>query len=150
MWAAQEFGRRDVSIATLAEVKNARWESSSLPTEAGAKLGKGRLRLVDGIARIVFRRGAEVSLEGPAELELIDSNSCFLHSGALIAHVPELARGFSVGTTHARLIDHGTDFASTVAGMPATTGSSAGPTSRRISRPRPATRRRSGSRRGQG
>lgn len=102
-------GRAD-SIATLVEVKNARWASSALPTEPGSKLGRGRLRLVDGIARVVFRSGAEVSLEGPAELELVGANACFLHTGALVAHVPEPAKGFTVGTAHAQLIDHGTDF----------------------------------------
>ena len=101
---------RNTSVATLADAKEARWESSSVPTEPGAKLGIGRLRLAGGTARIVFRSGAEVSLEGPADLELLAANACFLHSGALVAHVPEPAHGFQVRTESARLIDHGTDF----------------------------------------
>jgi len=101
---------RESSVATLVETKSARWESSSLPTEPGSKLRHGRLRLAEGLAKIVFRSGADVSLEGPAELELIDKNSCFLHSGALVAHVPKPARGFVVATADAHLIDHGTDF----------------------------------------
>jgi len=101
---------RKPTLATLAEVKEARWESSSVSTEPGAKLGVGRLRLAAGTARIVFRSGAEVSLEGPADLELLSSNTCFLHSGALVAHVPEPAHGFQVRMESARLIDHGTDF----------------------------------------
>jgi hypothetical protein len=109
-WSAPSFLRRDESMATLVEVKNARWESSALPTEPGSKLGRGRLRLIDGLARVVFHSGAEVSLEGPAELELVNANACFLHSGALVAHVPEPAHGFVVATAHAKLIDHGTDF----------------------------------------
>jgi hypothetical protein len=109
-WSASSFLRRNESVATLVEVKNARWESSALPTEPGSKLGRGRLRLIDGLARVTFRSGAEVSLEGPAELELVNRNACFLHSGALVAHVPEPAHGFVVATAHAKLIDHGTDF----------------------------------------
>ena len=109
-WSTLHFLPRDESLATLLEVKNARWDSSALPTEPGSKLGRGRLRLVDGLARVIFRSGAEVSLEGPAELELVDANACFLHSGALVAHVPEPAHGFIVATAHAQLIDHGTDF----------------------------------------
>lgn len=97
-------------LATLVETNGARWENSSLPTAPGSPMRTGRLRLADGVARMVFQSGAEVSLEGPAELELTGPNACFLHSGALTAHVPEAARGFTVGTTHARLIDHGTDF----------------------------------------
>lgn len=109
-WGAFAFRASEAPLATLVEVKNARWESSSLPTEPGSKLGRGRLRLVDGLARVIFRSGAEVSLEGPAELELVNANACFLHSGALVAHVPEPAHGFVVATAHAQLIDHGTDF----------------------------------------
>jgi hypothetical protein len=81
-----------------------------LPTNPGAALDRGRLRLIEGVARIVFQKGAEVSLEGPAELELTGPDACFLHRGALVAHVPEPAKGFIVGTKNAQLIDHGTDF----------------------------------------
>jgi hypothetical protein len=97
-------------LATLVETNGARWDNSSLPTVPGAHLRAGRLRLESGVARLVFQSGAEVSLEGPAELELQGPNACFLHTGALTAHVPEQARGFTVSTAHAQLIDHGTDF----------------------------------------
>jgi len=97
-------------LATLVETNGARWDNSSLPTVPGSHLKAGRLRLESGVARLVFQSGAEVSLEGPAELELQGPNTCFLHSGALTAHVPPQAHGFTVATTNARLIDHGTDF----------------------------------------
>lgn len=97
-------------LATLVETNGARWDNSSLPTTPGSPLKAGRLRLESGVARLVFQSGAEVSLEGPAELELQGPNACFLHSGALTAHVPEQAHGFTVATANAQLIDHGTDF----------------------------------------
>lgn len=111
-FAAWWFTPRPVEkpLATLVETNGARWENSSLPTAPGSALRAGRLRLSDGVARIVFQSGAKVSLEGTAELELTGPNACFLHSGALTAHVPEQARGFVVGTANARLVDHGTDF----------------------------------------
>jgi len=97
-------------LATLVETNGAHWENSSLPTVPGSPLHAGRLRLESGVARLVFQSGAEVSLEGPAELELQGPNACFLHSGALTAHVPPQAHGFVVAMAHAQLIDHGTDF----------------------------------------
>ncbi|HSI15431.1 MAG TPA: DNRLRE domain-containing protein [Chthoniobacter sp.] len=97
-------------LATLVETNGARWDNSSLPTTPGSPLKAGRLRLESGVARLVFQSGAEVSLEGPAELELKGPNACFLYSGALTAHVPEQAHGFTVATANAQLIDHGTDF----------------------------------------
>jgi hypothetical protein len=107
-WLAPQ--RAPSPLATLVETNGARWENSALPTTPGSQLRAGRLRLSDGVARIVFQSGAEVSIEGPAELELTGPNACFLHTGALTAHVPERAKGFIVGTASARLVDHGTDF----------------------------------------
>jgi hypothetical protein len=106
-WLA--LGRSD-DLAILQEVRNARWASSTLPTEPGSALSPGRLHLVEGLARLRFRDGAEVTLEGPAEFELINHRLCRLQSGSLVAHVPEAARGFTVLTKEATLIDHGTDF----------------------------------------
>lgn len=97
-------------IARLQDVQNARWKSSSLPTEPGSALPVGRLHLAEGLARLRFANGAEVTLEGPAELELLSPQLCRLHSGSLVAHVPERAKGFTVLTKQATLIDHGTDF----------------------------------------
>lgn len=97
-------------FARIADTQGARWESSTLPTATGSNLSAGRLHLVEGLARLRFARGAEVTLEGPADLELIGAQVCRLHRGSLVAHVPEQARGFSVLTPSATLIDHGTDF----------------------------------------
>lgn len=106
-WLAKD---RSGIVATLEDVQGARWDNSSLPTEPGSKLRAGRLRLAEGLAKLSFSSGAELSLEGPAELDLLNATTCHLHSGALVAHVPEKARGFTVLTNQARLIDHGTDF----------------------------------------
>ncbi|MEY2598198.1 MAG: hypothetical protein RLZZ142_457 [Verrucomicrobiota bacterium] len=97
-------------IAHMRQAFGARWENCTLPTEPDSPLGPGRLRLAEGLATLRFARGAEVTLEGPAELELIGEQICRLHRGSLVAHVPEPARGFSVLTPSATLIDHGTDF----------------------------------------
>jgi ferric-dicitrate binding protein FerR (iron transport regulator) len=97
-------------IAQLQDVQNARWKSSSLPTEPGSALSAGRLHLAEGLARLRFAGGAEVTLEGPADIELLSRQLCRLHSGSLVAHVPDHARGFTVLTKQATLIDHGTDF----------------------------------------
>ena len=101
---------RGDDLAILQEVRNARWANSTLPTEPGSALPPGRLHLIEGLARLRFHNGAEVTLEGPAELELISRLLCRLQSGSLVAHIPEAAHGFTVLTKEATLIDHGTDF----------------------------------------
>ncbi|GIW80386.1 MAG: hypothetical protein KatS3mg105_2193 [Gemmatales bacterium] len=101
-------------IATLASAKNCQWNSGTLPTEEGARLTAGRLRLAEGIVRIVFDSGADVTLEGPADLELLAQDRCVLHRGQLVAKVPPPAIGFKVETPTAQLIDWGTEFGVTV------------------------------------
>lgn len=111
-WQGQKLtpGAQGPAVARLVDVKGARWEGGTLPTEVGADLAQGRLRLAKGLATIEFEKGARLTLEGPADLELISGERCFLHSGALVAHVPPPAVGFVVETAHAKLVDHGTDF----------------------------------------
>jgi hypothetical protein len=60
---------------------------------------------------IEFARGARVTLESPADLEILSNNSGFLHEGKLTAVVPDSATGFEVLTPDASVIDHGTEFA---------------------------------------
>ena len=107
-WRGASRGPRD--FAVLTEAKGCKWESGTLPTEAGAKLGAGRLRLAEGVARIVFDNGTELRLEGPADLELEMAMRVRLHAGRLVARCPESARGFVVTTPSALLTDFGTEF----------------------------------------
>jgi hypothetical protein len=97
-------------FAKLTDANGCKWESGTLPTEPGARLGAGRLRLAEGIAKVVFDNGAELRLEGPADLELQGGNRCTLHAGRLVARCPETARGFFVDTPSASLKDLGTEF----------------------------------------
>ncbi|MEX2580463.1 MAG: FecR domain-containing protein [Verrucomicrobiales bacterium] len=99
------------AFATMEHTEAARWESGDLPTADGARLGAGRLRLAEGLATISFDSGAEVVLEAPAELELVDGTTCVLSSGTAVAEVAESAHGFTIDTPTAHVIDHGTRFA---------------------------------------
>jgi ferric-dicitrate binding protein FerR (iron transport regulator) len=101
---------RSGAVAVLADGKGCKWEAGTLPTEAGARLGQGRLRLAEGLARLTFTSGAEVALEAPADLELVSAERCVLHAGRLVARVPAQASGFTVDTPTARLKDLGTEF----------------------------------------
>ena len=101
---------RPVVLAVLEETSSARWENCTVPTQPGAKLAAGRLQLGTGLARLVFETGAELTLEGPAELELIGRDLCRLDSGAAVVHVPREARGFRVRVPHGEVTDLGTEF----------------------------------------
>jgi ferric-dicitrate binding protein FerR (iron transport regulator) len=103
-------GSAPAPFACLAEVKACKWDGGTLPTEVGARLGPGRLRLAEGLARILFDQGTEITLEAPADLELRSSRQCVLHGGRLVAKVPPPAVGFIVETPTAVLNDLGTEF----------------------------------------
>jgi ferric-dicitrate binding protein FerR (iron transport regulator) len=97
-------------LATLVHSKGCKWDGGTLPTEEGARLGPGRLRLAEGITRIVFDNGAELTLEAPADLELVSGQRCVLRGGRLVAKVPGPAIGFTVDTPTAVFRDLGTEF----------------------------------------
>lgn len=98
------------AFATLVEAKNAKWGASRLPTESGTRLAPGHVRLIQGLARIQFDNNVTLTLEAPADLELVSPLHCILHHGVLVARVSPEATGFLVETATARLIDHGTEF----------------------------------------
>jgi hypothetical protein len=97
-------------VATLADATACRWDAGTLPTATGSGLPPGRLRLAEGLARITFGSGAEVRLEGPADLELVSPLRCVLHGGRLTATVPPGATGFVVETPNSVVTDYGTEF----------------------------------------
>ncbi|SMP61986.1 FecR family protein [Neorhodopirellula lusitana] len=97
-------------VATLVTSKGCSWGESSLPTSQGSKLTRGRINLLTGLATIQFASGVSMSLEAPADVELIDSMNCVLHDGRMYATVPNAAQGFRVDTNTAVLVDHGTSF----------------------------------------
>lgn len=104
------FGGRDHSVATLVRARHCQWAGSSLPTVEGARLRPGMLDLIEGLAVLRFDSGAELVLEAPTTLEVIDAMNCKLRRGTLVAEVPPQAKGFSVGTQEAKVIDWGTKF----------------------------------------
>jgi hypothetical protein len=105
-------------IAELKSTTAAKWAGGTLPTADGTGLTAGTLHLAEGVARLRFGHGAEVSLEGPAELRLVSADKCILTSGRLIASVPHTpeAEGFIVETPPAVLKDLGTEFGVSVRG----------------------------------
>jgi hypothetical protein len=80
--------RQDGSVATLIRAQQCQWAGSSLPTNEGARLKPGMLDLIEGLAVLRFDSGAELVLEAPATLEVLDAMNCKLRRGTLVAEVP--------------------------------------------------------------
>ncbi|MEM7559286.1 MAG: FecR domain-containing protein, partial [Planctomycetota bacterium] len=95
------------AIARLAYTSHARWgEERTL----GEEFGEGKLKLEVGLARLDFRNGATVTLQGPAEFEILSADKTTLSSGILTASIPESAVGFEVLTPTMDVVDLGTAF----------------------------------------
>ncbi|MCM8530075.1 MAG: FecR family protein [Lentisphaeraceae bacterium] len=105
--------RAPKSLETFAKIESsafANWGECTLPTVVGGELGAGKLQINEGLATLVFKSGAKVTLEGPATFEIIDSMQTRLHSGIVVSDIPESAHGFTIYTPTATAVDHGTRF----------------------------------------
>lgn len=98
------------TFATLEHSSSAKWGNCDLPTTTGSRLGRGTLRLSEGLITLQFDSGAQVTVEGPADLSLSDAMHCALLEGRAVVEVGESAKGFRITTPTAELIDLGTRF----------------------------------------
>ncbi|MFT5465050.1 MAG: hypothetical protein ACI8UO_000136 [Verrucomicrobiales bacterium] len=98
---------KTVGVAVITAESGAVWDQRA---DADGTLEPGRLVLREGLAQIAFFGGASISLEGPAEIELISSDEAILYRGRLRADVPPAARGFKIRTGDVSLVDLGTSF----------------------------------------
>ena len=103
----------DDSVARLSGAKDCRWAGEALAP--GAELERGqRIELQGGFAEITFDSGAQITLEGPAVLELDSAWEAVLHRGTLKASVPPEAIGFRVTNPSVEVVDLGTEFSMVV------------------------------------
>jgi ferric-dicitrate binding protein FerR (iron transport regulator) len=98
------------SVATLSQAADCAWDNMPQPPPAGARLMPGDLHLRKGVARIHFDAGAELLLEGPAELHLDSDAAAMLKSGKAVFRADETGTPFDLSTPSATL-DLGTEYA---------------------------------------
>jgi hypothetical protein len=99
------------ALAVVLKLDDARWGTADGPNPAeGGVLPARRLRLLRGRATLAFLNGVVLTLEGPADLELISPDRVFCHRGRLRARVPEGAEGFVVKSPASVVVDLGTEF----------------------------------------
>ena len=103
-------GKQPAPVATLVKAQQCKWGNSALPTLEGGLLRPGTLELVEGIATLKFKSGAEVVMEAPVSLEVVSAMECRIKSGTVVADVPPQAKGFTVQTPDTRVVDFGTRF----------------------------------------
>jgi hypothetical protein len=99
-----------LEVATAIKVENVRWEGRP-PLAEGSVVSAGRLRLQSGRLTLAFFRGVWLTVEGPADLELLAADRVLCRQGKLRARVPHGAEGFTVLAADYEVVDLGTEFA---------------------------------------
>jgi len=102
------------AIARLAYTSHAKWGIKE--RSQGDRFDEGKVHLETGLARLDFCNGATVTLQGPAEFEIVSPDRTVLTSGILTASVPNSAVGFKVLTPAMDVVDLGTAFGVSVGG----------------------------------
>ncbi len=97
-------------VARASRGSGVRFDADGLTVGPDRSLRAGEYRLLEGIVQVVFRRGAEVLIMAPAEFTLSEDR-LLLRYGKLTARVPAPAKGFTVETPSATIVDLGTEFA---------------------------------------
>lgn len=98
-------------VARLTHQHEAVWAEGQIGAQRGAFLQTGRrLTLTSGLAKITYDDGVEVLLEGPTAYVVTNLGAGTLERGRLTATVRKAARGFTITTPTATVVDLGTEF----------------------------------------
>lgn len=98
----------DDSFVSVVQENNVVWATDSAPF--GDRIGKQRLHFMEGFLRLQFDSGVEVTLQGPADFEVVSPEKVSLLAGVFTADVPPGAEGFTLKTPNAEVVDLGTSF----------------------------------------
>lgn len=105
---------RDSVASTAARVTglvNCDWPEGVAPLKFGDPLAPGqRLNLEKGLMQLTFGTGAKVVIEGPTDFTVMTPSQATLERGKVAAAVPRFARGYTILTPTAEIVDLGTEF----------------------------------------
>lgn len=98
------------SVAVLARAEGVVWGRGQRPIAARARVGPREIRLASGTVTLAFDSGAVVTLEGPADLEVVSDMRIRAIRGRIIARAEGKAKGFAIETPRMLVVDQGTEF----------------------------------------
>ena len=102
----------DSGVARITGLVDCQWDSNQKPLSFGQSIEpEQRIELTEGLLQFTFESGAKVVMQGPASFTPKSDMTAELAHGKLSAVVPEQARGYTVTTPTAEVVDLGTEFA---------------------------------------
>jgi hypothetical protein len=99
-------------VAVLSDCMDAKWAGMKSVKEKDSPFytSQKKLLLKEGYARLLFDNQTQVTLEGPAEFQILSDDKVNLRYGKLYVKVPTEAIGFTIMTQNTKVIDLGTEF----------------------------------------
>ncbi len=98
-------------LAMVVSLEGVSWEPGVEPHPVeGDVLAAGRIGFPSGRMRVSMLTGVVLDIEGPADIELIDTDRVLCRRGRIRARVPAGAEGFRVMGASAAVVDLGTEF----------------------------------------
>jgi hypothetical protein len=114
---APDRGSATLGVARITGLVDCRWSKGQRPFQFGNWIASGdRVELTDGLLQLTFDSGAKVIIQGPVRFVPQSGMEARLDYGKLSAVVSESARGYTVKTPTAEVVDLGTEFALEVEG----------------------------------
>jgi len=102
--------------ARVVNVSNVQWSVGAKEYDEWSFVAPGEsLKFERGLVNLFLANGAELLIEGPADVDFVSLKKVFARKGKLAARVSPSAIGFSIETPHANVIDRGTSFGLSVA-----------------------------------
>jgi len=108
----QDYSAKRHLVARVTGMVDCYWAEGSQPLDVHEYVGLGRqLHLEEGLLEITYRTGATVILQGPVCYQVDSCNGGFISMGKLSGKATSSkARGFTVRTATATVMDLGTEF----------------------------------------
>lgn len=97
------------TFATIVQVTDAVWGESN-NFHSGDRSAAAAFDLKSGFVRLQLDSGVEVTLEGPADFQLVSMRYAKFQSGLLTSTTPPGAEGVRIDTPSAQVVDLGTAF----------------------------------------
>ena len=98
-------------VATITSLNAARWSPPTFGVKILSQWAVGdRLHLRGGSAELTFDTGAQLTVFGPADIEITSATSIRCLRGRVTTLVDKRGRGFSIETPGAKVVDLGTQF----------------------------------------
>jgi ferric-dicitrate binding protein FerR (iron transport regulator) len=104
-----QFRPGDSNFAVVAHSVGARLPDGSV-VAPDRRVGRETIEIAGGLIRLDFDHGASMTVEGPARFELRDAMHVYFEEGVATFQVPASAKGFTVDTSDAEVVDLGTAF----------------------------------------